>query len=82
VSAVVGGEHLIGLASPIRSAGGDAFGGFVAFRSHEQELAAFAWLQRTVAVAFALGLALAAVSVFRSLRTRDSPDPPSTHPVE
>ena len=64
VSATVGGEHLIGLASPIRSAGGDAFGGFVAFRSHERELAAFAALRRTLAVAFALGLALALVSAY------------------
>ena len=64
VSAVVGGEHMIGLASPIRSAGGDAFGGFVAFRSHERELAAFAAMRRTLAVAFALGLGLALVSAY------------------
>ncbi|HEY6158670.1 MAG TPA: protein kinase [Gemmatimonadales bacterium] len=64
VSAIVGGEHMIGLASPIRSAGGDAFGGFVAFRSHERELAAFAALRRTLAVAFALGLALALASAY------------------
>src|SRR5438093_10303954 len=44
VSAIVGGEHMIGLASPIRSAGGDAFGGLVAFPSHERELAGFAAL--------------------------------------
>jgi len=64
VSAIVGGQHMIGLASPIRSAGGDAFGGFVAFRSHERELAAFAALRRTLAVAFVLGLALALVSAY------------------
>ncbi len=64
VSAVVEGEHLIGLASPIRSAGGDAFGGFIAFRSHEHELAAFSGLRRTLAVAFTLGLALALVSAY------------------
>src|SRR5690242_9977348 len=64
VSATVGDEHLIGLASPIRSAGGDAFGGFVAFRSHERELAEFAGLRRTLAVAFALGLALALLSAY------------------
>jgi serine/threonine-protein kinase len=64
MSAIVGGEHMIGLASPIRSAGGDAFGGFVAFRSHERELAAFAALRRTLAVAFALGLGLALVSAY------------------
>jgi eukaryotic-like serine/threonine-protein kinase len=64
VSAMVEGQHLIGLASPIRSAGGDAFGGFVAFRSHERELAEFAGLRRTLAVAFALGLALALLSAY------------------
>lgn len=64
VSAIVGGEHMIGLASPIRSAGGDAFGGFVAFRLHERELAAFAAMRRTLAVAFALGLGLALVSAY------------------
>jgi len=64
VSAIVGGEHMIGLSSPIRSAGGDAFGGFVAFRSHERELAGFAALRRTLAVAFVLGLALALVSAY------------------
>jgi len=64
VSAIVGGEHMIGLSSPIRSAGGDALGGFVAFRSHERELAAFAALRRTLAVAFVLGLGLALVSAY------------------
>lgn len=61
VSAVVGDEHLIGLASPIRSAGGDAFGGVVVFRSRERELTAFAWLRHTLAIGFALGLGLAVV---------------------
>src|SRR4029077_7710210 len=51
VAASVAGEHLIGLASPIRSAGGDAFGGFVAFRSHDRELGAFRALQRTIGLA-------------------------------
>jgi eukaryotic-like serine/threonine-protein kinase len=60
----VGGEHLIGLASPIRSAGGDAFGGFVAFRSHERELAAFRTLQRTMTLAIVLGLVLALISAY------------------
>src|SRR2546429_342523 len=64
LTADVDGERLLGLASPIRSAGGDAFGGFVAFRSHERELAAFAALRRTLAVAFVLGLALALVSAY------------------
>jgi hypothetical protein len=81
VAAVVGGEHLIGLASPIRSAGGDAFGGFIVFRSHERESAGFAGLRRTVAVGLALGLALALFASVRSLRTRDTPGPPSTRPA-
>src|SRR5207245_9370771 len=39
-TADVGGERLIGLASPLRSAGGDVFGGFIPLRSHDRELAA------------------------------------------
>ncbi|HEX4574188.1 MAG TPA: protein kinase [Gemmatimonadales bacterium] len=64
LSADVAGEHLIGLASPIRSAGGDVFGGFVAFRSRDRELAAFRGLQRTIALAGLLGLGLALASAF------------------
>jgi serine/threonine-protein kinase len=55
----LGGEHLIGLAGPIRSAGGDVFGGFLALRSREAELAAFAALRRTMLFAVALGVLLA-----------------------
>ncbi len=55
----VGGEHLIGLAGPILSAGGDVFGGFVALRSREAELAAFQALRRTMLVAIVLGVLLA-----------------------
>src|SRR5947199_8527074 len=58
----VDGERLLGLASPIRSAGGDAFGGFVAFRSHDRELGAFRALQRTIGFAVVLGLLLALAS--------------------
>src|SRR5437899_3507910 len=58
------GERLIGLASPIRSAGGDAFGGFVAFRSHDRELGAFRALQHTIGFALALGLLLALASAY------------------
>ncbi len=59
------GEHLIGLAGPIRSAGGDVFGGFLTLRSREAELAAFQALRRTMLFAIALGvlLALAAAAV-------------------
>jgi serine/threonine-protein kinase len=59
MTAQVGGEHLIGLAGPIRSAGGDVFGGFLALRSREAELAAFAALRRTMLYAIALGVLLA-----------------------
>src|SRR6058998_2500576 len=64
LAADVDGERLIGLASPIRSAGGDAFGGFVAFRSHERELGAFRALQRTIGFSLALGLLLALASAY------------------
>jgi serine/threonine-protein kinase len=59
MAAQLGGEHLIGLAGPIRSAGGDVFGGFLALRSREAELAAFAALRRTMLFAIALGVVLA-----------------------
>src|SRR5882672_10157044 len=64
LAADVDGERLIGLASPIRSAGGDAFGGFVAFRSHERELGAFRALQHTIGFSLALGLLLALASAY------------------
>src|SRR5213593_2011772 len=64
LTADVDGERLIGLASPIRSAGGDAFGGFVAFRSHDRELGAFRALQRTIGFAVVLGLLLALASAY------------------
>jgi len=64
LAADVAGERLIGLASPIRSAGGDVFGGFVAFRSHDRELGAFRALRRTMGFAVVLGLALALVSAW------------------
>ncbi|HYT03411.1 MAG TPA: protein kinase [Gemmatimonadales bacterium] len=64
LSADVAGEHLIGLASPIRSAGGDAFGGFVAFRSHDRELGAFRALRRTIGFAVVLGLLLALATAY------------------
>lgn len=81
VAALVGGEHLIGVASPIRSGGGDAFGGVIVFRSRERAAAAFAGLRRTVAVAFALALAVALFVSARFLRTRDTPGPPSIRPA-
>src|SRR5436190_1638077 len=64
LQANVDGERLIGLASPIRSAAGDAFGGFIAFRSHERELGAFRALQRTIGFSVVLGLMLALASAY------------------
>src|SRR3989449_3266741 len=64
LTANVDGERLIGLASPIRSAAGDAFGGFIAFRSHERELGAFRGLQRTIGFSVGLGLMLALASAY------------------
>jgi eukaryotic-like serine/threonine-protein kinase len=64
LATAVGGEHLVGLAAPVRSAAGDPFGGFVAFRSRDAELAAFRTLQRTIVVALALGVLLALASAF------------------
>ncbi|PYP61238.1 MAG: hypothetical protein DMD37_14175, partial [Gemmatimonadetes bacterium] len=58
------GEHLVGLAAPVLSAAGDPFGGFLALRSRDAELAAFRTLQRTIVVALALGVLLAFVSAF------------------
>src|SRR5438445_144901 len=68
LSAQVGGEHLVGLAGPIRSAGNDVYGGFVPFRSHEAELAAFRTLQRTIALALAFGVLLALALAFALAR--------------
>jgi hypothetical protein len=81
VAALVAGEHLIGVASPIRSGGGDAFGGVIVFRSREREAATFTGLRRSVAVAFALALALALFVSARFLRTTDTPGPPSIRPA-
>jgi serine/threonine-protein kinase len=68
LAAHVAGEHLIGLAGPIRSAGGDVYGAFVPFRSRDTELAAFRALQRTMALAVGLGVALALVLAFALAR--------------
>src|SRR3989441_1781810 len=64
LSAEVEGEHLIGLASPIRSAGGDAFGGFIAFRSPDRELGEVRGLRHTIGFSLALGLRLAVASAY------------------
>ncbi len=64
LAAQAGGEHLVGLAGPIRSAGGDVYGGFVALRSRDAELAAFRALRRTMLLAVVLGMALALALAF------------------
>src|SRR5512142_2057058 len=64
MTAMSGGEHLIGLAGAIRSPAGDLRGGFVAFRSREAELASFRTLQRTILAAMLLGIVLALASAF------------------
>ncbi len=64
IAAQVTGEHLVGLAVPIRTAGGDVYGGFVAFRSRDAELAAFRALRRTMVLAVALGIVLALAIAF------------------
>ncbi|HEV2672362.1 MAG TPA: protein kinase [Gemmatimonadales bacterium] len=68
LAATLGGEHLIGLAGPIRSPSGDLRGGFVALRSREAELAAFSALRRTMLWAVALGVVLALLFAFIQAR--------------
>ena len=64
MATAVRGEHLVGLAAPVRSAAGDPFGGFIALRSRDAELAAFRTLQRTIVVALVLGVLLAFASAY------------------
>src|SRR2546430_1576562 len=74
LDAPVGGAHLPGPARPIRSAGCDGYGGFVAFRSRDAELAAFRALRGTMAAALLLGVALAVGLALAPARNRsDSP---------
>src|SRR2546427_6833351 len=73
LAADVDGERLIGLASPIRSAGGDAFGGVFAFPSHERGLGAVPALQHTVGVSPPLGLLLPVASASRLARPIPGP---------
>ncbi len=65
LSAQVAGDHLVGLAGPIRSAGGSVSGGFVLYCSRDAELAAFRALQRSMVAALALGIGLAFVMARR-----------------
>jgi serine/threonine-protein kinase len=73
LAATLGGEHVIGLAGPIRSPSGDLRGGFVALRSREAELAAFSTLRRTMLFAVALGVVLALIFAFVQARQISGP---------
>src|SRR5213592_3104239 len=64
LSAQAAGDHLVGLAGPIRSGGGSVYGGFVVYCSRDAELAMFRALQRTSVVAVGLGIGLALVIAF------------------
>ena len=68
MAAIMHGEHLIGVAAPIRSAGGDVYGGVLALRSRDAELAAFRALQRTIVLAIGLGVVLALAFAFVQAR--------------
>src|SRR5260370_5760336 len=85
MAAVMQGKHLIGVAAPIRSAGGDAYGGVLALRSRDAELAAFKALQRTIVLAIGLGVVLALVFAFVQARHSAGPVPRlalATRPVQ
>src|SRR2546430_5229157 len=72
LDAQVGGEHLLGLAGPIRSAGGGRCGGFVAVRSRGAGLAAVRGPRGTMSAALLLGVELALQLAF--VLARDSSD--------
>ncbi|MEJ7810876.1 MAG: protein kinase [Gemmatimonadaceae bacterium] len=57
----LGDERYVGQGQPLRSAGGDVLGGFIALRSRDAEMAPFVTLRRNTFLAGALGLALAFV---------------------
>ncbi len=68
LTAAIGGQHFIGEAGPIRSAGGDVFGGFIAFRAREAELAAFRSLRTAMWYAVGIGIVLALTAAFALAR--------------
>ena len=55
----LGGARFVGEGMPLRSAGGEVLGGFVALRSRDAELAPFALLRQRILLAGVAGLALA-----------------------
>jgi len=54
----LGGQHYVGIASPLRATHGEVYGGVAAFRSREAEMAAFTRLQQTLGLAAAVGILL------------------------
>ncbi len=56
------GERMIGVIGPLNTAAGFPLGGYIGLRSWDRELAAYSRLQRTIAIAFAVGLALAVLA--------------------
>ena len=63
------GEHYVGRAAALRSAGGDVLGGFVALRSREAELAPYVALRRWIVAAGVLGLVVAFVLSYATARS-------------
>ncbi len=57
----VGGVHYVGLAEALRSAGGDAAGGFLMLRDRDTEFATYQRLQRTLLLSGAIGIVIAAL---------------------
>ena len=55
----MGGEHYVGRIQPLRSAGGESLGGFLALRSREAEMGPFAELRDHIALTGLLGLGAA-----------------------
>jgi serine/threonine-protein kinase len=55
----LGGRHYVGQGQPLRSAGGDVLGGFVALRSRDAEMAPFHTLRWRILLAGVAGLLLA-----------------------
>ena len=57
-----GSETLVGVVGPLRTASGQAVGGYVGLRSRNSELAPFTRLRNTMLLAFAGGIILAVLS--------------------
>lgn len=64
MAAQMHGEHYLGLAEPLFSAGNDVYGGFVALRSRDAELEGFRAVQQGILLGGGLGLLIALVLAF------------------